>query len=56
MHGLSHAINFTRILAIDLGKFNSVACVYDPQTHAHSFSSLRHRRCQRRPTRRNRDM
>ena len=40
MHGLSHSINFTRILAIDLGKFNSVACVYDPLTHAHAFTSV----------------
>ena len=42
MHGfyLSHSINFTRILAIDLGKFNSVACVYDVATHEHSFTSL----------------
>ncbi len=28
------------ILAIDLGKFNSVLCVYDPATHAHHFESL----------------
>ena len=42
MHGFyqPHSINFTRILAIDLGKFNSVACVYDPATHEHSFTSL----------------
>src|SRR5205809_6816419 len=43
MHGLygqPHSTNVTRILAIDLGKFNSVACVYDPITHEHSFTSL----------------
>jgi transposase len=40
MHGLSHSINFSRILAIDLGKFNSVACIYDPHTHEHSFASV----------------
>jgi transposase len=41
MHGLDQSITFTRILAIDLGKFNSVACAYDPLTHDHSFASLR---------------
>jgi hypothetical protein len=40
MHGLDHSINFTRVLAIDLGKFNSVACVYDVATHEHAFHSL----------------
>ena len=29
MHGLSHSTNFTRFLAIDLGKFNSVCCCFD---------------------------
>ena len=33
-------LTFSRILAIDLGKFNSVACVYDPATHTHTFTSL----------------
>src|SRR5687768_3373785 len=40
MHGLAQSITFTRILAIDLGKFNSVACAYDSIAHEHSFSSL----------------
>lgn len=40
MHGLSHSTTSTRILAIDLGKFNSVACVYDPATHEHRFISV----------------
>src|SRR5687767_12464395 len=40
MHGLTHCNNVTRILALDLGKFNSVLCVYDPATHAHHFESL----------------
>jgi transposase len=41
MHGpldlRSHSTAFTRILALDLGKFNSVLCVYDPLTHDHHF-------------------
>ena len=37
MHGLQHSTNATRILALDLGKFTSVLCVYDPATHAHRF-------------------
>src|SRR5438046_1481064 len=37
MHGLTHPTTFTRILALDLGKFNSVLCVYDPATHEHRF-------------------
>ena len=37
MHGLEHSTNVRRILALDLGKFNSVCCVYDPATHAHRF-------------------
>jgi transposase len=41
MHGLQHstAVNVTRILALDLGKFTSVLCVYDPITHDHQFVS-----------------
>src|SRR4030095_3481717 len=42
MHGLSVAAHFTnvrRILALDLGKFNSVLCVYEPATHDHRFVS-----------------
>ena len=30
----------TTILAIDLGKFKSVACDYDPATHRHTFTTL----------------
>lgn len=40
MHGLAHCNNVSRILALDLGKFNSVLCVYDPATHAHHFESV----------------
>jgi transposase len=40
MHGLDHSINFTRILAIDLGKFNSVACIYDCKTQHHVFTMI----------------
>src|SRR5690349_7184821 len=39
MHGLTHCNNVARILALDLGKFNSVLCVYDPATHDHRFVS-----------------
>jgi transposase len=41
MHGLAHSTASTRILALDLGKFNSVLCVYDPATHDHHFVSAR---------------
>ena len=41
MHGLEHSTNVRRILALDLGKFNSVLCVYDPVTHVHPFESVR---------------
>ena len=44
MHGLSHSTTFTRILALDLGKFTSVLCVYDPATHDHHFVSAQTRR------------
>jgi hypothetical protein len=41
MHGplnvRSYSTTITRILALDLGKFNSVLCVYDPATHQHRF-------------------
>jgi transposase len=40
MHGLEHSTNVTRVLGLDLGKFNSVLCVYDAATHAHQFYSL----------------
>ena len=39
MHGPQDSTNCSRILAIDLGKFNSVACIYDPITHQHQFVS-----------------
>jgi hypothetical protein len=35
-----HSTHITRILALDLGKFNSVLCIYDPATHEHSFVSV----------------
>ncbi len=45
MHGpkhfaTGHSTTVTRILALDLGKFNSVLCVYDPATHDHRFVSV----------------
>lgn len=40
MHGPHHSTNVRRILALDLGKFNSVLCVYDPATHDHRFESF----------------
>jgi transposase len=40
MHGHVHLNNVTRILALDLGKFTSVLCAYDPATHAHRFESV----------------
>jgi transposase len=44
MHGplnlASYSTTITRILALDLGKFNSVLCVYDPATHEHRFASV----------------
>jgi transposase len=44
MHGplnlRSYSTTIRRILALDLGKFNSVLCVYDPDTHAHRFVSV----------------
>jgi len=40
MHGLAHSITFNRIVAIDLGKFNSVICLYDPATTQHSFLTV----------------
>lgn len=36
-HGVASA---RRILAIDLGKFNSVACDYDPATGKHTFTTI----------------
>jgi transposase len=42
MHGLSvaaHSTDVRRILALDLGKFNSVLCLYEPATHDHRFVS-----------------
>jgi transposase len=40
MHGLTHSTSVTRILALDLGKFTSVLCAYDPITNAHHFASV----------------
>jgi transposase len=40
MHGPNHSTGVTRILGLDLGKFTSVLCAYDPRTHAHHFESL----------------
>jgi transposase len=44
MHGplnlQQYSTTLTRILALDLGKFNSVLCVYDPATHGHQFLSV----------------
>jgi transposase len=40
MHGPADCNTFAKILAIDLGKFNSVACIYDPATHQHQFISV----------------
>jgi len=41
MHGQrkspSYSNTFTRILAIDLGEFNSVACIYDRASREHRF-------------------
>lgn len=39
MHGplKCHSTTFHRILGLDLGKFNSVCCVYDPATHEPHF-------------------
>ena len=44
MHGPldlnGHSTTFDRIVALDLGKFNSVACIYDPTTQQHVFKSI----------------
>jgi transposase len=42
MHGFHqlHSIKFDHIVAIDLGKFNSVVCIYDPATTRHSFVTI----------------
>ena len=44
MHGPldrnGHSTRFDRIVALDLGKFNSVACVYDPKSQQHAFQSI----------------
>jgi transposase len=40
MHGLLHSTKFNRIVSLDLGKFNSVACLYDPATTEHSFVTV----------------
>jgi transposase len=38
-HTAEHSTRVRRILALDLGKFTSVLCVYDPATHDHRFIS-----------------
>lgn len=40
MHGQPDSTTFNRILGLDLGKFNSVCCIYDPATHAHRFACV----------------
>ena len=43
MHGtaiVNHSIKWTRIVALDLGKFNSVACCYDAATQQHAFTTI----------------
>lgn len=44
MHGpqlsAKHSTSVTRILAIDLGKFNSVICDYDLISHRHTFQTV----------------
>jgi hypothetical protein len=35
-----HGTSYVRILALDLGKFNSVLCIFDLATAIHSFVSL----------------
>ena len=47
MHGLKDSITFNCIVAIDLGKFNSVVCLYDPATTAHelAMTSINQIRC-----------
>ena len=40
MHGLDHPTTFKRILGLDLGKFNSVLCVYNPASNEHQFASV----------------
>lgn len=46
MHGTGSSLSqtgrhsFNRILALDLGKFNSVLCDYDPASGGHRFESL----------------
>ena len=42
MHGILHqsSLRYARILALDLGKFNSVLCIFDPLTAEHSFVAL----------------
>jgi transposase len=42
MHALvvNHSTKWNRIVALDLGKFNSVACCYDATTQQHAFSTM----------------
>jgi hypothetical protein len=39
MH-VQHGTSYRLIVAIDLGKFNSVACLFDPADSGHRFQSL----------------
>src|SRR5438046_229049 len=41
MHGPTNVGRFNRILAVDLGKFNSVLCIYNPKTAEHQFITTR---------------
>ena len=38
--GSSQGQPLTRVLAIDLGKFKSVVCDYNPETHEHRFDTI----------------
>jgi transposase len=40
MHGPVHPTNFSRIVALDLGKFNSVACVHEVATGHQAFTTI----------------
>jgi hypothetical protein len=35
-----HGISYQQIVAIDLGKFNSVVCLFNPADSAHRFQSV----------------
>jgi hypothetical protein len=52
LHG-SDSRRYDRILALDLGKFNSVLCTFDPATAAHALplECLPRQGCKRRSSR-----